>query len=95
VAIVIEVKVVPSSGRSECKVEVMGNLKCYVKSAPENGKANKELIRLFARQLGISASDVDILSGETSRTKRIKINLNITFDELVARMGLERQIGIF
>ncbi len=95
VAIIVEVKVVPSSGRSECKLEAAGKLKCYVKAPPENGKANKELIKMLAKMLGISSGDIDILSGETSRNKRVKIDLNISFEELLARMGIERQMGLF
>lgn len=93
--LVFDVKVVPSSGKSECKLDKNGALKCYVKSPPENGKANKELVKMLAKGLGLAQGEVEIMAGETSRNKRIKINLNITFEDLLARVGIERQIGLF
>lgn len=93
--LIFEIKVVPSSGKSACKLDKNGMLKCYLKSPPENGKANKELIKMLAKSIGAPQEDVEILSGEISRSKRIKINMNITFDQLLVKLGIERQMGMF
>jgi uncharacterized protein (TIGR00251 family) len=72
-SIVFSVRVVPRASRSEIIGEHDGALKIRISSAPVDGAANAELIRLFAKHFGVSKSDVSILNGETSKNKRIKI----------------------
>ena len=52
------------------------SLKIALKSPPVDGKANKELCRFFAEKLSVSNSSVSLISGETSRSKRIFIPVN-------------------
>ena len=92
--LIIDIKVVPSSGRQTFKLDKSGKIKCFLKNPPEKGKANKELISLFSKKLGLSKDDVSILLGETSRNKRISINLNITVEELYNKLEIERQMSI-
>lgn len=47
--------------------------KIYVTAAPEYGKANKAVIKLLAKALGIAKSNLTITHGHTSREKTIKI----------------------
>ncbi len=79
------VRVVPRASKSEIVGEHDGSLKVRICSPPVDGAANAEIIRLFAKRLGVSKSDIVILSGETSKNKRIKIqNLSISrFEELI------------
>ncbi len=49
-------------------------LKARVRAVPEKGKANKALIKLLAKHWRIPASSFEILSGETSRIKIIRIS---------------------
>jgi uncharacterized protein len=72
--VVFNVRVIPRSSRSEVIGEVEGNLKVRLSSPPVDGAANAELIKLIAKTLGVSKSAVEIVSGETSRTKRIRID---------------------
>lgn len=46
-------------------------VKIRIRSAPVDGKANKELIETIADIFGIAKSRVTIKSGETSKTKRV------------------------
>jgi uncharacterized protein (TIGR00251 family) len=71
--IFLEIKVVPSSGKQKCITEEAGDLKCYLKSNPEGGKANKELIKFISKKLKIPQFRIVITSGKTLRKKRIKI----------------------
>ena len=48
-------------------------LKLNVISVPEKGKANSELISWLAKQLKIAKSDINIISGELDRYKKILI----------------------
>ena len=50
-----------------------GTLKMSVNAAPEKGKANKEIIKFLAREFGVPKSCIQILSGETSPHKMIRI----------------------
>lgn len=94
-SIVVTVKVVPGSGRQQWKLDKSGQLKCYLTSQAEQGKANKELIKFTAKTLGIAQGGVVIMSGEISRTKKLKIDLDITFDQLLGMLEIERQITLF
>ncbi len=83
-SLTFSVRVIPRASRSEIVGEHDGSLKVRLASPPVDGAANAELIKLFAKKFGVSKSDVEILSGETSKNKRIKIiNLSKSkFDEV-------------
>ena len=49
-------------------------LKIYLTAVPVQGKANKELIKLLSKELGISKSRISIINGEKSKEKIIRIN---------------------
>lgn len=85
------VKVAPGSGRQAWTVDKAGQLKCYLKSPPEKGLANKELIKIIANALRISQEAITIIGGLTSRTKRILIQTKMTLPEVEAILGIERQ----
>lgn len=48
-------------------------LKVKVTAVPEDGKANKAVIALLAKIWGCAARDLEIISGATSRHKKLKI----------------------
>jgi uncharacterized protein len=93
--LIFRIKVVPSTGRSLCKIDKDGQLKCFLKSPPEKGKANKELIKLLAKALKLPQDQVVIIAGAKERKKRIEIDKDITFDELLDALGLARQQNLF
>ena len=80
-----DVRVVPRSSRSEIVGEHDGAMKVRIASPPVDGAANAELIKLLTKKFGVSKSDVEIVAGETSKSKRIKIaNLSQSrFEELI------------
>ena len=69
----ITVRVIPRSSRSEIVGEIDGAVKVRLSSPPVDGAANVELIRLISKTLGVSKSSVSIVSGETSKTKRLRV----------------------
>jgi len=94
--IVITVRVVPLSGRQQLIWDnAQGIMRCYLKSAPEKNKANKELCKYLRKTLGVAAGDVAIISGETSRCKRVKIITNLSRDALLSRAGISVQQNLF
>ena len=76
----VSVKVIPKSGRSELKM--MGKtLKVWLKSAPSDGKANEELVRILADKFDVPKSSVKISSGFSSRNKTVDI-LGVSQDDI-------------
>ncbi len=71
--LIFTVRVVPQSSRSEIIGEYAGALKFKLSSAPIDGAANKELIKILSKTLKVSKSKIEIISGETARTKIVKI----------------------
>lgn len=62
-----------------------GALLVRVTQAPEKGKANKAIAEVIAKSIGLRRSQVELLSGETSRQKRFLVR-NLTVDELSAKL---------
>lgn len=54
-------------------VDAQGNLKVKVHAPPVDGKANKELIDFLSEIFDVPKSHIEILSGETSSNKKVKI----------------------
>lgn len=92
---VIELKVVPSAGKQGCVFDKSGILKCYLKSPPEKGKANRELIKLLAKKLNLTQADIAIISGQISRNKRIKIDTELTEEQIHECLGIQKQMKLF
>lgn len=93
--LVFELKVVPSSGRQAWELESSGRLKIFLKSAPEHNKANLELIKLLSKQLKVTQNQIEIISGGISRYKRIRIDKELSWLELLKILGLEQQQTVF
>lgn len=94
-SLIIQVKVVPSSGRSKWIIDKSGGLKSYLKSPPEKNKANDELVKTIAKTLKVPLEAVVIVSGATSRSKRVKIDTQISYEELLKAFGIEEQLSLF
>ncbi|MEQ1921850.1 MAG: DUF167 family protein [Pyrinomonadaceae bacterium] len=84
-SIIFSIRVVPRASRTEIVGIHDETLKIRIASPPVDGAANAEIIRFLAKTFGVSKRDVFILSGETSKNKRIKIeNLSLSkFEELI------------
>ncbi len=77
--IALTVRLTPNGGRDaidgvEIDAENRSYLKARVSVVPENGKANKALIALMGKSLGVAKSSVSLTSGETSRKKILRID---------------------
>jgi len=72
-AVTIKVKVQPRAPRTEIVGEHAGTLKLRVAAPPVDGRANEECRRFLAKLFRVSATSVEIISGETSRDKVIRI----------------------
>ncbi len=71
--LIFNVRLVPRASKSEIVGDFNGALKIRIASLPVDGAANAELIKVLAKKFNVSKSAVEILSGQTSKTKQIKI----------------------
>ena len=70
----IDVRVVPRAGKSGLAGMRDGALLVRLAAAPVDGAANAELIAVLAAALHLPKRSIHIVSGERSRTKRIRID---------------------
>lgn len=78
---IIAVRVTPKSSRpgvGEWRLMADGReaLEVRVRAAPEGGKANREVIDILADALSLPKRDIEIVSGDSSRLKRVSIPLS-------------------
>ena len=77
--VILTVRLTPKGGRDaidgiEQSADGRSVLRVRVRAAPSEGEANKALVRLIAKYLGVAARQVTIVAGHTSRQKRLKID---------------------
>jgi len=76
----LHVRVTPKAASNRIKVEhhLDGSkyIRVYVTCVPEDGKANKAVIQLLSKELGIPKSALTITQGATTRDKTITIRKN-------------------
>jgi len=74
------------------KTEVVGRhgeaLKIRLAAPPVDGKANACLLAFLAERLGVAKSQVALISGESSRAKRVKVGSGGTPDPARVRERL-------
>ncbi|MAT69874.1 MAG: hypothetical protein CMJ58_10155 [Planctomycetaceae bacterium] len=70
---VLAVRVRAGSQRQGIAGEHDGALRIHVHASPEAGKANKSVVAVAAKALGVPKSAVEIVAGATSPQKRLLI----------------------
>jgi uncharacterized protein YggU (UPF0235/DUF167 family) len=68
----IPVRVTPKASRNRITVED-SNIRVYVTTVPEGGKATKEVAKLLAKALGVPKTSLTLIRGATSRDKVFRI----------------------
>jgi uncharacterized protein (TIGR00251 family) len=76
---IIPIRVVPKAGRDAVEgwvEDAKGEkwLKLRVSAVPEDGKANKAVLALLAKYWGVAPSRLCLVSGETGRRKRVRVD---------------------
>jgi len=84
--VILPVRAQPGARKAGIVGEHGGSLKVAVTAPPEDGRANKALLEVLREQLGLKRSQLELLSGETSREKRFLVR-GLTKDELSARIA--------
>lgn len=84
-AVAFAVRVVPRARRDEIQGIEGGALKVRVTAPPVGGKANRAVIEFLAERLGVGRSQIEIISGERSRRKVVKLSA-VSESDLIRRM---------
>ncbi|MBA3063724.1 YggU family protein [bacterium] len=71
--IVIKVKIVPGSSKNKILGVHNDAIKITITAPPIEGKANKKCIAYLAKYFDVAKSKIEIISGQTSKNKLIKI----------------------
>jgi uncharacterized protein len=70
----LSLRVVPNAARAEIVGWLEdGSLKVKVAAPPEGGRANREVLDLLAKTLGLGRRDLSIIAGEKGRHKIIAV----------------------
>jgi uncharacterized protein (TIGR00251 family) len=72
----------PGAKKTEVQGEHDGRLKIRLAAPPIEGKANEALIAWLSKTLEIKRSQIELLAGDLSRLKRVKID-GITAEQLL------------
>ena len=70
---ILKIRVVPRASKSEIVSFTDGALKIRIAAPPIDGAANAELVKLLSKTFDVSKSRIEILSGQTSKMKQVKI----------------------
>ncbi|MBI3269171.1 MAG: DUF167 domain-containing protein [Planctomycetes bacterium] len=77
-SVVLTLKVRPgaSATRVVGRIELPDGpaLRVDVAAPPERGKANAELVRFLAKALGVGRGQLELVAGETSHLKRVRVH---------------------
>lgn len=68
---VLRLHVQPGGGRSQVTGTFSNALKVRVAAPPEGGRANEAVLKFLADALGAGVRDLELKSGERSRSKRV------------------------
>jgi uncharacterized protein (TIGR00251 family) len=88
----LHVRVVPGAKKSQLAGEESGRLKVRIQAPPVEGKANRELLRLLARELGLKKNRIALISGEHSRDKELLLkNMSLAEARVMLKSALDEK----
>ena len=79
------VRVQPRASRARITVEEEG-VKVYTTAPPVDGEANEAVVELMSKALKIAKTRISIISGQTSRNKRVVVS-GMTPAEILDQLG--------
>ncbi len=73
-SVTLSIRIQPRASRNEIVQREGGGLKIRITAPPVDGAANEALIRFLADTLSVPRSQVELVSGHTSRDKVVRIH---------------------
>jgi uncharacterized protein (TIGR00251 family) len=83
---ILPVRAQPGARRNEIRGEQEGALRVSVTRAAEKGRANKALLDLLSKKLGLRKSQIELIAGATSPHKRFLLR-DLTREEAARRIA--------
>jgi uncharacterized protein (TIGR00251 family) len=93
--LLIDVRVQPKSAQNAIVGEHDGALKIKLNAPPVEGKANKALVQFLAKWLRCPKSSLEIVSGQTSRSKRLLVRIAAGEDAKTQRSAIKSRLQEF
>lgn len=90
-ASLISIHAQPGASRSEVAGVHGDALKIRIQARPVEGAANAALLAFLAKQMGLPKSALELVAGDTSRTKRVRIPL--AANTVLARLEVPLKAG--
>jgi len=87
-AVTFNLRVQPRASRAEIAGEHGGAIKVRITAPPVDNKANEECRKFLAKMLRVAPGAVEIVAGETSRNKIIRVR-GVTAKQVRQSLSLE------
>ncbi|MHB8861621.1 MAG: DUF167 domain-containing protein [Pirellulaceae bacterium] len=84
--VVLPVRAQPGARENALRGVQNGALKVAVTQVADKGKANKAIVALLCRALGLKRSQVELMAGDTVAQKKFLVR-DISLEDLAARLG--------
>lgn len=85
---ILRLRIQPGAKRSSVIAPLGDQLKIAVQAPPVDGKANEALLSWIAEQLGVKKGQVTLLTGMSSRDKRVRVQA-IDAAQIRAALGVD------
>ncbi len=72
-SVILELTVRPRGRRNRVGPVRAGRLVVEVTAPPDSGRANEAVVELLAEELGVRRRQVELLRGQTSRKKTVRV----------------------
>jgi uncharacterized protein (TIGR00251 family) len=83
--LLLNLRVQPRASRDELAGPAADHLRVRITAPPVEGKANAHLRRFLAKTFGVTQAQVEYLSGEHTRIKRLRIHRPTRVPTLIRR----------
>lgn len=72
--LLLKIRLTPRAAKDAIGSVKEDHLQARVRAVPEDGRANKALVELVAREIGVPKSTVSVAAGQTHRLKTLLIS---------------------
>lgn len=93
--LIIRLFILPRSSKNIIVGEHDGALKIKLTAPPVDGSANKLCVKFLSKELKLSRSRLEIVSGHTNRNKRLKVYYEDLKRKNDERVKLEKMLNKF